>query len=89
MDELRSPVLKKGISFLRSTPSSFAPAMTSVPIFEPIGKVAPAAAIAIVPEPSEDIVAPPKSIVEAARYAVLHLFDDETKSYVSFVAGIR
>ena len=43
----------------------------------PTGSVAPAAAISIVPEPSDDIVAPPISIVSAATNNVCHLFELE------------
>ena len=41
----------------------------------PTGRVAPAAAISIVPDPSDDIVAPPISIVSAATNNVCHLFE--------------
>ena len=45
------------------------------PTFEPVGSVAPVAAIVNSPLPSDLIVAPPRSIVSAAKYAVCHLLD--------------
>ena len=39
----------------------------------PVGSVAPVAAISIVPEPSEEMVAPPMSSVSADKNAVCHL----------------
>ena len=41
--------------------------------FDPCGNVAPVAAIVNSPLPSDLIVAPPRSIVSAAKYAVCHL----------------
>ena len=42
---------------------------------EPVGRVAPVAAMVNSPLPSDFIVAPPRSIVSAAKYAVCHLRD--------------
>ena len=44
---------------------------------DPVGSVAPVAAISIVPVPSDEIVAPPISSVSADRYAVCHLLEDD------------
>ena len=40
---------------------------------DPVGSVAHVAAISIVPVPSDEIVAPPKSIVSEDKYTVCHL----------------
>lgn len=53
------------------------------------GRVAPVAEIDIAPVPSEEIVAPPMSIVSLARNAVFHLLVGVPKSYVAFELGIK
>ena len=53
------------------------PAKTNAcsPTFDPDGNVAPVAAMANCPVPSDDMVAPPRSIVSAATYRVCHLLE--------------
>ena len=47
------------------------------PALEPDGKVAPVAAMDIVPVPSEEIVAPPMSTVSDAKKTLFHLLNND------------
>ena len=68
------PLRLKNGTFLVDIPeTALADAIADVPILDPIGNVAPEAAIAIVPDPSDEIVAPPKSIVAADNHIFFHL----------------
>ena len=84
----RLPFLKNGTTRIALPVATSAEAIALAPTFEPAGNVAPVAAIAIVPVPSELIVAPPRLIVSPAKNNVLHLFVAEPRSYVSFAAGM-
>ena len=58
------------------------------PAFEPAGNVAPVAAIAIDPVPSELIVAPPRLIVSPAKKISLNLLEALPKLQVPLPSGI-
>ena len=57
------------------------------PAFEPAGNVAPVAAIAIDPVPSELIVAPPRLIVSPAKNISLNLLEELPRLLVPLPSG--
>ena len=84
-------LVKKG-TFVIATPPDLVPdPVTAIGLppasFEFSGKVAPVAAIAIVPVPSDEIVEPPKLTVELERNISLHLLEALPNSLVPSASG--
>ena len=82
------PALLKNSTSIDVLPFVPALAMVSEPTLEFVGSVTPSEDIDTVPVPSEEIVAPPKSIVCPARNNSLNLLDEEPRFLTLVWSGI-